>query len=256
MSGPGNDERALLEELAARARKDAGEGGAGEGGSPTPEELLDYLAGRLPAADEERVARQVVADADAASAAVDLADFQAAEEGARAVEGETPPADLATRAAWRELRGRLDDGAPRRRRWRPFLLAAAALLILLTAGLAHRVVTLQRQLDRPLTDVASVALLTGSRGAVQEITVAPGQRLLLTLEPRERCAAYEAVLAGPGAGERWSGTLTRDPRGRLTLLLAGEPGVYSLALSGCEPPRRLLEEHRFRVVRPAGSGSG
>ena len=70
------------------------------------------------------------------------------------------------------------------------------------------------------------------------------------LPPVEDCPRYQAELEQPGR-KRWNGQgLKKDTSGNLTLeLLRPEPGSYRLRLSGCEP-RRELEEHRFRVVRP------
>lgn len=254
MNGPRSDEQALLEELAAQARQEAAESGPGDGTAPSPEELVDYLAGRLPPEAEERVGRWIVADPETARAAVDLADLQSAADGAV----DAGPPDVATRAGWKALHGRLRGDGARAVRRHPLLLAAAALLILLTAALAQRVVTLQRQLDRPLANLASAELVAGSRdaGTLPEIALLPGAPLLLVLEPEQRCAGYDAVLHGPGGAEPTSVPgLLRDPRGQLTLLLRPAAGAHRLELYGCTP-RRLLEEHRFRIVQPAAGGDG
>src|SRR5262245_46765745 len=125
MSRPPTDAEALRAVLAEQARR-----GAGGERRPQPEELLDHLAGRLPPEDEERLARQLVADPEAARALLDLADFEAA--GAAA--GSRPP-ELAARAGWRDLERRLPGAAGRPRRPPPLLSAVAASLLLATLGL-------------------------------------------------------------------------------------------------------------------------
>ena len=63
------DREALISALAEQARSDAP-----AGPDPEPEELLDYLAGRLAPEDEQRVARQLVASPAAARTLLDLAE--------------------------------------------------------------------------------------------------------------------------------------------------------------------------------------
>ncbi|HYN20705.1 MAG TPA: hypothetical protein VE078_07085, partial [Thermoanaerobaculia bacterium] len=93
MSRAQTDAAALIAALAEEARQ-----GAGEAREPEPEELLDYLAGRLSAEEEESMARQLVASPAAARALLDLADLEAAEAAAG-----SQPAELAAHAGWRDL---------------------------------------------------------------------------------------------------------------------------------------------------------
>lgn len=246
MPPPRNDREALIAALAeeARSRRAAG----GEAPDPAPEELLDYLAGRLAPEDEERVARQLAASPDASRALLDLAELEAA----RAAAGEGA-ADLAARAGWRDFERRLPDAAPRLRRPPAWLSAVAASLLVTTLALGSWVLRLQGELHRPVANLKSLDLVSGSRaGGEPGVELPAGAPLRLVLAPSERCAGYAAEIEGPRPGTSWrSESLERDEMGRLSLLLPGEPGLYRLRLFGCEPCREL-EEHRFRITAHGG----
>lgn len=242
MTRPPDDREALIAALAEEARSRAGE-------TPEPEELLDYLAGRLAPEDEERLGRELPASPEATRALLDLADFEAA--GAAA--GSRPP-EVAVQAGWRELQGRLPDARrPWPRRLPALLSAAAAGLLVTTVGLGTWVWRLQSELDRPIANLPSLELLAVTRAGREPAAELPaGARLRLVLFPQERCPGYEAELEGPKSGDRLTiEGLERDEMGRLTPLLRLEPGSYRLRLYGCEP-RRELEEHRFRILGDGG----
>lgn len=268
------DTEALAAALAERAREDAaGTGVAASGGpapggpapaaEPDPEELLDYLAGRLPPEQMERVERRLVSDPAAAGALLDLADLEAAgrEAGARAEGGdgapaEPPPADLAVEAGWRELRGRLPaEDAPKRRPIprAPWLAAAAMAVVAL--GLGWRVSDLDRELNRPVALAASLQLQAGARSAAaaEEIALPADGWLELAIEPAELCdEPYRAVIEGPGAGDRHTVEALRwtEP-GLVRIALRAGPGRYRVTLAGCGA---APQEHAFRVVRVSGGG--
>lgn len=251
MPPPTTDREALIAALAEQAWGDAPAGPA-----PEPEELLDYLAGRLAPEDEQRVARQLVASPAAARTLLDLAEqavLDLAElEAAGAAAGEHP-AELATRAGWRDLQARLPDPPPRLHRLSKLLPAIAASLLVTTVGLGSRVWRLQEELNRPIANLASLELPSGSRAAREPVLEIPsGAPLRLVLAPAERCPSYAADVEGPRSGDRQTiEGLERDELGRLSLLLRLEPGSYRLRLYGCEP-RRTLEEHRFRITADGG----
>ena len=238
---PQTDPEALIAALAAVA--ESARDGAPPG-EPEPEELLDYLEGRLPPADEERVARQLAASPEAARALLDLADLEAA--GAAAG---TQPAELAARAGWRDLERRLPAAAPRRRP-PPWLSTLAAALLVSTVGLSGRLWQIERERSRPVANLQSLELVSQSRAAGEEtVPLHGGDPLRLVLHPAERCARYDAEVEEPG-GRNLRTPLILEPDGRrnLTLLLKRtEPGSYGLRLFGCEP-RRELEAHRFQVT--------
>ncbi len=268
------DEEALRAALAERALEDAAAAPRAASGSvagaqaptPDPEELLDYLAGRLAAEDAQRVERRLVADPQAARALLDLAEFEAAARevggGERGEEGgEALPVDLAVRAGWRDLRGRLAAaGAPSRRPGprAPWYLAAA--LAVVGLGLGYRVWQLQEELGRPAAVAVSLDLHASTRagGAGPEVELASGERLLVVLEPAARCDAYRAVIERTEGGDRVTVPgLVRDAQGMLLFHWTPAPGAYTLTLSGCEGGREP-EVHRFRVARspPGRPGDG
>jgi hypothetical protein len=240
---PSMDRKALIAALAEQARSDAPERPA-----PEPEELLDYLAGRLAPEDELRIARQLAADPVAARTLLDLAEL--GDAGAEAGER---PAELSAVAGWRELRDRLPGVLPWPQRLASLLPAIAASLLVATVGLGSWAWRLQGELNRPIANLVSLELPSGSRAAREPVlALSSGTPLRLVLAPAERCPSYAAEVEGPRSGDRQTiDGLERDKLGRLTLLLRLEPGSYGLRLLGCEP-RRELEKHRFRIDRPNG----
>ncbi|HYU32502.1 MAG TPA: hypothetical protein VEW48_10085 [Thermoanaerobaculia bacterium] len=244
---PSPDFDALLAALAEKARSSAG-----SEASPEPEELLDYLAGSLAPEDEQRVARQLAADPEASRALLDLADLEAA--GAAAAVAKGRPADLAARAGWRDFQAKLPDATPRPHRPRPpaWLSGIAAALLVATVSLGSWVWQLKQEGGRPIANVQSLDLISGSRAGDEPVReLASGTPLRLVLDPAERCPGYTVELEGPRPGDRQTiGGVERDGGGQLTVLLpAPGPGPYRLLLTGCAP-RHALEEHRFRITRP------
>src|SRR5712691_6211703 len=166
MPTPRTDSEALIAALAEQARR-----AAGENPDPEPEELLDYLAGRLTPEDEQRLDRELLASPAATRALLDLADLEAA--GAAA--GEAHPAELAVRAGWRDLERRLPGAAARSRRPPVWLAAVAASLLLTTVGLGSWVWRLHGELYRPFGNVKSLELASGSRaGRMPVVALSPG----------------------------------------------------------------------------------
>jgi hypothetical protein len=245
---PSTDRDALIAALAEQARNDAP-----KSAMPEPEELLDYLAGRLAPEDEQRIGRQLVADPAAARALIDLAELEAA--GAEAGER---PSEIATVAGWRDFQQRLPK--PPRRPWRfgPLLPAFAAALLVATVGFGSWAWRLQSalrlsqaELNRPVANVASLELYLGSRasdGPVLEL--APGKRLFLVVLGA-KCPSYTARVEGP-----WNGPLEdlKPENGTLSVMLPPlKPGPYKLRLGGCEPGHEL-EVLRFRITSPRSGG--
>jgi hypothetical protein len=241
MTRPPTDREALITALAEEAQ-----GAAAGGEQPEPEELLDYLAGRLSPEEEERLGRELAASPEAARALLDLEDLEAA--GAAAG---TRPAELAARAGWRDLRERLPAAVPWFRRLPPILSSIAAALLVTTVGLGVWGVRMQEELRRPIANVKSLDLVLEGRAMEEEtVKVAPGQPLRMVIPPTVDCREYQAELGQPGR-KRWNvAGLKKDASGNLTLELPRpEPGPYQLRLSGCAP-RRELGEQRFRIIRP------
>lgn len=256
MTTPPNDTDALRDVLAELAGGEAGD-------DPTPEELLDYLAGRLPPGEEERLQRRLVANPAAARMLVDLQDLAAAEPAAGAAAGDGSPADLSVHAGWRDLRRRQSAAAPPFRRLNRALAAAAAALALAAAGLGGWAWSLQQELRAmrlPVANLASLDLDASRRSAAEPVKVlepgAPLAPVLAVPAGAEDCAPFRAVITAPSGGEQQIAGLVPNDLGQLTPLLhSTEPGRYSLRLSGCEPPRRF-PEYRFRVIAGPAGGSG
>jgi len=238
MTRPPTDREALIAALAEEAR-------SGVTGEPEPEELLEFLAGRLSPEDERHVDRQLIASPEATRALLDLQDLEAA--GAAAG---TQPTELAMRAGWRDLQGRLPASMPWYRRLPPVLSSIAAALLLSTMSLLTYVMRLREELILPVANVVSLPLLSNSRAASEErATVPPGAPLRLVLRPAEHCALYDAQVERPERRQTVSG-LKPNEQGNLVLELPrAQPGSYGLRLFGCEP-RHEIEAHRFRVTAP------
>jgi hypothetical protein len=273
------DPEALIAALAEDARRRAAEAGAGphrqpgaaepdddeldaaEPGAgaarwpePDPEQLLEYLEGRLPAEEAARLERRLVADPAAARALADLADLAGAAPPAAEA-----PADLTVRAGWRDFEKRL-DGARRRRGGRsPWLPALAAAASLAATLLGYRVVALQQMLSQPV-GIAATLTLGETRSAAEEETLelAPGEAAQLAIETERRCDAYRVEIEGPGAGDRQAVEegLGWTAPGLVRVLWRAELGEYRLVLSGsgCEGGEPVRREHVFRVVRPQPAG--
>ena len=234
---PPTDAEALIAALAKEARSAAPSGKL----EPDPEELLDYLAGRLSPADEERVGRQLVASSEAAGALLDLADFEAA--GAAAGQA---PGDQTAHAGWRDLQRRLpaSAGVSWFRRQPPLLSGIAATLLVSTLSLGVSVVMLLKERGRPVANVPTLELDAGSRAADELALELPAGGLLrLVVVPAEHCLIYNALIQGPERRDPIKG-LEVDERGNLTVVVPVEPGAYGMRLQGCG---RELGEYRFRI---------
>jgi hypothetical protein len=241
MSRPPDDAEALIAALAQQARS----GSPAAELDPEPEELLEYLAGRLPPEEEERIGRRLVASPEAARALLDLADFEAA--GAAA---EGAPSELAVLAGWQDLKKRLPVApAPRFRRFPPLLSSVAAALLVSTLSLSVLAVRQREELRRPVANVPTLELDSGSRAAGEQALELPAGHLLrLVIAQAEHCLKYEAVIQGPERRDPIKG-LEVDGRGNLTVVVPVEPGAYGLRLQGCG---RELGEYRFRITADGG----
>lgn len=232
MTRPPTDREALIAALAEKA------GGSAAETPPEPEQLLDYLAGRLDPEEEERVSQQLLASSEASAALLDLADLEAA--GAEAGER---PAELAAVAGWRDLERRLPAAPSRFQKFQTLLPSiAAAVLLVTTVGLGLDRSRLQNELSRPVVNLASLALVIGRAGLEPVAEIPFGDPLRLVMAPAARCTAYQAKINGRPIEEE----LKRDDLGNLSLLLQRtEPGAYELRLSGCG---RELERYPFRIT--------
>ena len=74
---------------------------------------------------------------------------------------------------------------------------------MIAVGLGWRVVQLREELPRPVANMASIDLIADSRAAGEEtVYLDDGEWLTAVFHPADRCAAYDAVIEGPGPGDR------------------------------------------------------
>jgi hypothetical protein len=246
---PPTDREALVALLAEQARSDASPSGAAAS-EPEPEELLDYLAGRLPPEEAQRIERLLVASPEAARALLDLAELEAA---GRMVEER--PAELAAVAGWRELQSRLPGARPSPPRLPPWLSTIAASLLLVTVGgLGWKVRSQEEELARPVANSESFELAVARAGRDPSQELLPGTPLRLLISPARRCSLYTVRLEGLKSGDvQTIKGLRPDKGGRLTPLWPRglEPGSYNLRIlgSGCEPGQDKPDERSFQITR-------
>ena len=245
---------------------------AGTGDHPGVEALMGYLAGDLADKIEAEVNDHLVGCRRCAAQLLDLEPLSQPEIPREGV------ADLATEAAWREIRARLftveETPLPAarpaaRQRW---AIAVAASLLLTTAGMSAWVARLYQsnsemqwriaELSQPQVNAPHFYLGETTRSSgVETIEVQPGQ-------PRFGLIFNSAELGDYAEYEiRFS-----DPEGREVLPIAGlelsesaslrlvlprgllPAGEYRVAVSGFDGERwQLLEEHRRRIVYLEGS---
>lgn len=237
MPSPSTDREALIAILAEQAQS----GGAHEGPEPEPEELLDYLEGRLAPEAAQRLERMLVASPEAARALLDVAELEAAGE----TDGQRP-AELSVLAGWRELKGRLHGASSRSGGLIRLLPSIAAALLVANIGLLGLVGSLRKDLSE-MQRPRIVDLYPHSRAGREEIFKASAGPLVLVIETDHDCPTYTAELQGPSSEDRQTFELPKpDEKEPLTLQGHFEPGTYHLRLFGCQP-RHRLEEYSLRV---------
>jgi len=263
MSDSGREDQILADLLAREAADRAGESLGQD--KPEPEELLDFLRGGVPTGDEEELQAKLVADPEASRRLLEIDAL--VRDGEAAAKSTTE--DLAAAAGWRELQGRLpgsDQGSPSRpatehsppmvpavaARPSPFWLQpVAAMLLLSTISLS---ILLLRRPPAPimtLANIQTVMLVSGQRSVVEiePIAIAPGQPIILLLDPEKLCPSYRLTITGSGSTHSLEG-LSRNTRGAEGTLVASAylaPGSYKAVLEGCSP-QQVLERYSFQVT--------
>ncbi len=244
------DLKAALGELAAET--------LAAGKHLTADELVAYRGGELSQDEKERVQEHLAACPDCTSLLLDLAVFQE--------EAGPPASEFEVAAVWRGVRQRAAE--PKERvvarppRW---LQALAASLLVATAALSFRAVTLERRLaeanrpeiNTPVEDLRAPVARGGTPEPVT-VTLEPGMRLFtLVLVPasRQDYPDYEVTLLRAGGSEVWSGRGFRKNRfGSFSLTLSRDlagAGEYRVRLSGLEGDRRIsLGEYNLRINAP------
>jgi hypothetical protein len=231
---PGGEDRRLEREL----RAVAAERSRGLGEHPSPDELVDYHFGSLPAEEVDRLQDHLAFCRECSQVVLDMAAFSAGEP-------EQPAADLDRE--WDRLETRLErEGGGRRRRpaWNQGFVWALAASVLATLGLFGWNLDLRRDLAesrRPRADVGLVDLAPEAKGTARAIEaparvrVRQGQGwvlLLLNLGDLREFPGYRMELVDPGKGVIWG--RSRVPR--------GEDGAFLL-----EIPAQMLESKVYRV---------
>jgi hypothetical protein len=229
------------------------------GGHPAARRLLDYHAGRLGPGDEAALREHLAGCRACTRVLLDFAAFDDAPGEEEDGEAASDSGRFEAAAAWRALAPRLEGEERARRRsgrWLPW--AAAAALLVASAGLGWRVGDLAREraaledrlaaLGAPQPDLPVLYLDQPTRGeaaaAGPTVELAPeGYLALVVLPPPEPWhERYRVEVAEEDTGTVWSGTLVPSPEGGLRLGL----------------PARLLPpgEYRVRLSAPAPAGPG
>jgi hypothetical protein len=235
---------------------------------PSPDELLAYDAGKLPAAEETRIQSHLALCSHCLELLLDFGSLSARES-----RGEHSITAGEQAAAWQSLQTRLaalaEETAPRRRPRlrlaspRPAYALAAALLIGVV-GLSFRVWHLERgladlsqpQVNAPVVDLLPASPLRGEPGERAVVELAPASRffaLILSPKGAPDDAGYRVEIRDAGGRSVWSEDgLEKNPHGSFTLILPRgflRPGEYRLRLYGLEAGReQLIEEFPLRIV--------
>jgi len=240
-----------LRELAEEDRRSPGE-------HPDPVALLDYLEGRLPDAEADRVEEHLARCPDCAQAVLDFAAFPNLEPPTE--EHRLTPADVQSR--WRELQARLE--AERRPVWQrhQVLLPLAAGLFVAAVGLGAWAGALREKVERlegPWGNAYPLGLRPESAerrgGGVQEVPAGVDRVVLyLSLVTEEReYPAYEVDVTEAGGRRVFAGVpVRRGPDGGFVLPLPVESlpsGETVLELYGVEAGRRTPLETYTVAVR-------
>lgn len=226
--------------------------------TPTDEELLGYLDGKLDADAEGRLQEHLARHPRTTRRLLDLQGFA---QATREPIPEIP--DLATAAGWKDFERRLEPEAPPAAEASRWWKIAASVLFVTTLALAGQVWRLGQQAPPPEINFATLALPPAQRSdpTVHEVEVEPEQRLRLLVYRAEGCSTYRAEIFRFQEPESFAGEASEaetlegwqpDDQGRLEALVYLPPGEYALSLSGCDPPREL-DEIRFRVRQTQGS---
>ncbi|HYU32789.1 MAG TPA: zf-HC2 domain-containing protein [Thermoanaerobaculia bacterium] len=253
--------KAVLEGLLSEARRDLEP-------HPSPDELVAYDAGELPAAEETRIQNHLALCPHCLELLLDLG--RLSDSGSDG-EASIPAGEKA--AAWQALQPRLAvEGAPPGRARPAFSLASprpayalAACLFLAVVGLSLRVVHLERgmadlshpQVNAPVVDLFPASPLRGDQQEPAVVKLAPASRFfVLILSPKGSAdyAGYRVEILDAGGKAVWSQEgLEKNPQGSFTLILAQSflgPGEYRLRLYGLAGGTgRVIEEFRVQIVR-------
>jgi hypothetical protein len=242
MTRAASDIDALAEVLAEVASDRGGE-------HPGPEQLLDYLQGKMSEEPEAGIQDHLIM---CRSCTEHLLELESISNPQRPANRETPDFELA--AAWRQLRAKIAAGALGQLARPRFLQAVAAVLLLATVGMAGWVAQLSRFVPEPQLNPSILYLGESTRGeSIPSIELAAGDEwLLLIVTPAKLMPAYEVEVRSDGGDQVWKGAgLHRSDHGTVRLGLPAillPAGEYQVDLHGLDSgQRQALGTHAFRI---------
>jgi len=237
-------------DLVVALRESLGESGSPAGSHPAPEELADYLEGRLSAGAEEEIGSHLLDCEDCSALLLEL-------DGLKRETPETVVADFETAAAWRHQRARLFGDASTS--WFG-VRALAASLALVSLGLGVWIVALERRLERlrapqlevPIANLEPLGSMRdpGSLTSVAIPADAIRWVLILNLIEDSEAQVYRLEMTD-SEGRRVTAQdgLRKSPTGGFRLSLPRDfvpPGVYRIRLADGRDDR-TIEEYSLRI---------
>ncbi len=245
------------QDLAASVRELAGALEGGLAHHPAPGELLDFLAGDLPEAEQERIEEHLALCRACARTALELA--SGSEEELASGEARLTKEEVA--AEWERFRAALPPARPAWRRAAPGGggWALAASLLLAVIGLAVWNVRLSRELRAPRAEVAVVDLVpleAVERREETETVAIPGwaDRVVLLLnfaEPTASTLFQIEILAEDGRPVWSSRGIRRSEEGTFSVEMPRSflpAGVYRIRLSGIGETPEPVADYAVRIV--------
>lgn len=210
-----------------------------------PQELLDYQLGELDPATEESVRDHLVSCRECSAQLLEL----------EALTPEPPPAedvaDLEMVSSWRELQGRLEPPAespsespaepPAGTRWRlqpSWVAAAAAVLLLLPAGLVMDAIRLRGELD-------------GLKAQLSELAAPHANPAILLVDPRLRSAEQTVQMLPEDPFVNLVFTLTDRRFKGYELRFASASGEPLSRLSGLVDDKGSVSVRLYREALPS-----
>jgi hypothetical protein len=242
MAKAASDIDALAEALAEVALGRAGE-------HPGPDQLLDYLQGKMSEASETGIQDHLLT---CRSCTEHLLELESISNPQQSANQETTDFELAV--AWKRLGDKVTAGALARFARPRFLQAVAAVLLLATVGMAGWVARLSWLGPEPQLNPSILYLGESTRGeGVPGIELATGDEwILLIVTPVRLLPEYEVEVRNADGGQVWKGAgLHRSDHGTIRLGLPARllpAGEYQVGLHGLDSGQRVaLGTHMFTI---------
>jgi hypothetical protein len=205
------------------------------GDHPPPETLSAYLANELPPEEDDRIQEHL---ANCRLCAEMLLDLQRFLDPAPAEPSRQGVADFAAAAEWRELRRKIapPKGGLLARLLRSPGLPIAAMLALALIWTSYRMVSLKRELAKPITDLRPTTFeASGSRkgGPAEPKSLKLGH--VAAFETLSTYPQYRLLFRDQQGRIQRSVEDTQDDNGMITLFLPESslpPGLYDIEVVG------------------------